>query len=146
MNGKPIIDGKLEAQLKGEPETILAVDDDASILDLYRSFLKRWHVQYFHCERVRDGLDICRTIRINITLLDLRFPGQPENGVDFLKQAQVLVWKPRIIILTGYPGSEEYDEALQVGNFYVARKPHSRDELDEILIRTGVILRPADAK
>jgi len=141
VNEKPIVDPQLEAKLK-QPETILAIDDDALVLDLYEKFMARWDCFFIKSQRVEDGLAICKTVGLSLVLLDLRFPGHPLNGVDFLKEAHKLPRKPRIVVLTGYPGSKECEEAMAIGNYYVARKPYTRDELDGILRVNGIILRP----
>jgi CheY-like chemotaxis protein len=158
MSEQPIVNPAIDEQLRNPPK-ILAVDDDGPQLELYDAMLRAWECERFMANNIPKAIELCQRIPITITLLDLRFTGQPLSGIDFLKQVVQMPRRPKVAILTAYIGGPEYREALGVelerendfvelprlGHYYVAPKPYTRDALAEILRRNGIILRPAHA-
>jgi len=159
MNEQSIVNPAIDEKLRNPPK-ILAVDDDKTQLALYEAMLRTWECERYLADNIPVALETCWKVPITITLLDLRFSGQPLAGIDFLREIVQMPRRPKVAILTGYIGGPEYRKIVdpqdadktddfvelpRLGHYYVAPKPYTRDALAEILRRNGIILRPAHA-
>jgi thioredoxin reductase (NADPH) len=112
----------------GKP-VILAVDDDASVLEAIIQDLRRKYGQNYRILRAGSGqaaLDTCaqlkqRTDEVALFLSDQRMPGM--SGVDFLEKAQLVYPAAKRVLLTAYADTEAAIRAINTAriNYYLTK-------------------------
>src|ERR1041384_4835409 len=110
----------LKEDKSGQP-TVLVVDDDESLQDLFRIFLKKIGFSRVVVGTVKEALAALDKQKFDLIFLDLKLPDGPADDVyDMAKKEQ-----PHcpIIIITGYPDSEMLDRILARGPITVLKKP-----------------------
>lgn len=129
----------------GKP-VILAVDDDASVLEAIIQDLRRKYGPNYRILRAASGqaaLDTCAQLRergedVALFLSDQRMPGM--SGVDFLEKAQTAYPEARRVLLTAYADTEAAIKAINTARIqYYLTKPWDPPEeqlypvLDDLL-------------
>ncbi|MGC2161042.1 MAG: FAD-dependent oxidoreductase [Silvibacterium sp.] len=129
----------------GKP-VILAVDDDASVLEAIIQDLRRKYGQNYRILRAASGqvaLDTCAQLKqrgdeVALFLSDQRMPGM--SGVDFLEKAQKVYPEARRVLLTAYADTEAAIKAINTARIqYYLTKPWDPPEeqlypvLDDLL-------------
>lgn len=129
----------------GKP-VILAVDDDASVLEAIIQDLRRKYGPSYRILRAGSGqaaLDTCAQLRqrgdeVALFLSDQRMPGL--SGVDFLERAQQVYPEARRVLLTAYADTEAAIKAINTARIqYYLTKPWDPPEeqlypvLDDLL-------------
>lgn len=125
---------------------ILAVDDDASVLEAVVQDLRRKYGQNYRILRAASGqaaLDTCSQLKdrgdvVALIVSDQRMPGMP--GVDFLERVQSTYPRARRVLLTAYADTEAAIRAINAARIhYYLTKPWDPPEerlypvLDELL-------------
>lgn len=87
-----------------EKHRILVVDDDVQVVDTMETLLRSVGYETLHAYRSEVGLELARTARPNLMLLDVMFSGPP--GPDGLEIARRIRADPElkdipVIILSG---------------------------------------------
>jgi thioredoxin reductase (NADPH) len=129
----------------GKP-VILAVDDDASVLEAIIQDLRRKYGQNYRILRAGSGqaaLDTCKQLQqrgdeVALFLSDQRMPGM--SGVDFLEKAQKVYPAAKRALLTAYADTEAAIKAINTAKIhYYLTKPWDPPEeqlypvLDDLL-------------
>ncbi|HEU4983113.1 MAG TPA: FAD-dependent oxidoreductase [Acidobacteriaceae bacterium] len=129
----------------GKP-VILAVDDDASVLEAVIQDLRRKYGPNYRIVRAGSGqaaLDICEQLRqredvVALFLSDQRMPGL--TGVDFLERARKIYPNAKRVLLTAYADTEAAIRAINTAQIqYYLTKPWDPPEeqlypvLDDLL-------------
>ena len=129
----------------GKP-VILAVDDDASVLEAIIQDLRRKYGPNYRILRAGSGqaaLDTCAQLKqrgdeVALFLSDQRMPGL--SGVDFLERAQAVYPEARRVLLTAYADTEAAIKAINTARIqYYLTKPWDPPEeqlypvLDDLL-------------
>jgi thioredoxin reductase (NADPH) len=125
---------------------ILAVDDDASVLEAVVQDLRRNYGQNYRILRAASGqaaLDTCTQLKergdaVALIVSDQRMPGMA--GVDLLQRVQELFPKARRVLLTAYADTEAAIRAINAARIhYYLTKPWDPPEerlypvLDDLL-------------
>lgn len=125
---------------------ILAVDDDASVLEAIIQDLRRKYGQNYRILRAGSGqaaLDTCAQLKqrsddIALFLSDQRMPGM--SGVEFLQKVQALYPDAKRVLLTAYADTEAAIKAINTARIqYYLTKPWDPPEeqfypvLDDLL-------------
>jgi len=125
---------------------ILAVDDDASVLEAIIQDLRRKYGQNYRILRAASGqaaLDTCAQLQqrgdeVALFLSDQRMPGM--SGVDFLEKSQKVYPEARRVLLTAYADTEAAIKAINTARIqYYLTKPWDPPEeqlypvLDDLL-------------
>ena len=125
---------------------ILAVDDDASVLEAIIQDLRRKYGQNYRILRAGSGqaaLDTCAQLKqraddVALFLSDQRMPGM--SGVDFLQKAQAVYPDAKRVLLTAYADTEAAIKAINTARIqYYLTKPWDPPEeqlypvLDDLL-------------
>jgi thioredoxin reductase (NADPH) len=109
---------------------ILAVDDDASVLEAIIQDLRRKYGQEYRILRAGSGqaaLDTCAQLKqrgdeVALFVSDQRMPGM--SGVDFLERAQKVYPAARRVLLTAYADTEAAIKAINTARIqYYLTKP-----------------------
>ncbi len=125
---------------------ILAVDDDASVLEAVVQDLRRKYGQTYRILRAGSGqaaLDTCAQLKerndaVALIVSDQRMPGM--SGVDLLERAQKVYPQARRVLLTAYADTEAAIRAINTARIhYYLTKPWDPPEdrlypvLDDLL-------------
>ena len=118
----------LKEEKSGQP-TVLVVDDDESLQNLFKLFLKKIGFSRVVVGTVKEAIAALEKQRFDLVFLDLKLPDGPADDVyDFVKREQP---DCPIIIITGYPDSEMLDRILAKGPFTVLKKPLKTEQLQQ---------------
>lgn len=118
---------------------ILVIDDEpTNVLLLERILLRAGHSNVRCTTDSREVLDLFRTFRPDLVLLDLHMPHK--DGFEVLAELGPLISESRylpVLVLTGDPTAEARERALSMGAKDFVTKPFERTE---VLIRMRNLL------
>ena len=118
----------LKEEKSGQP-TVLVVDDDESLQNLFKLFLKKIGFSRVVVGTVKEAIAALEKQRFDLVFLDLKLPDGPADDVyDFVKREQP---DCPVIIITGYPDSEMLDRILAKGPITVLKKPLKTEQLQQ---------------
>jgi excisionase family DNA binding protein len=118
----------LKEEKSGQP-TVLVVDDDESLQNLFKLFLKKIGFSRVVVGTVKEAIAALEKQRFDLVFLDLKLPDGPADDVyDFVKREQP---DCPIIIITGNPDSEMLDRILAKGPITVLKKPLKTEQLQQ---------------
>ena len=127
----------LHQDKQGQP-TVLVVDDDLGLQDLFRTFLKKIGFSRVVVGTAKEAINSLRKQKFDLMFLDLQLPDAP--GDQVFKTAKQIDPDINVIVITGYPDSEMLDRILQVSPVTVLKKPLKVEQLNQtvkILIHNG---------
>ncbi|KHF41572.1 response regulator transcription factor [Halalkalibacter okhensis] len=113
---------------------VVLIDDETLIL---RSLTKIIDWQAFDCKVVGtandgvEGISLIEEAKPEIVITDINMP--EKNGLDLLREVQLLSHRPEVILLSGYNEFEYAREGLQNNAFDYILKPIDHEELEECL-------------
>ena len=117
--------------------TILAVDDEAVVLDSLRKALVLAGYSVDTVESGREALALARDNAYDFVYTDLKMPEM--DGVEVTKAVRHLCPDTDVIIITGYATVESAVETMKVGATDYVQKPFTSDEIatftDQVTIR-----------
>jgi excisionase family DNA binding protein len=118
----------LKEEKSGQP-TVLVVDDDESLQNLFKLFLKKIGFSRVVVGTVKEAITALEKQKFDLVFLDLKLPDGPADDVyDFVKREQP---DCPVIIITGYPDSEMLDRILAKGPITVLKKPLKTEQLQQ---------------
>ena len=118
----------LKEEKSGQP-TVLVVDDDESLQNLFKLFLKKIGFSRVVVGTVKEAIAALEKQKFDLVFLDLKLPDGPADDVyDFVKRDQP---DCPVIIITGYPDSETLDRILAKGPITVLKKPLKTEQLQQ---------------
>ena len=118
----------LRQDKQGQP-TVLVVDDDLGIQDLFRTFLKQIGFSRVVVGTATEAIKSLRKQKFDLMFLDLQLPDAP--GDQVYKAAKQIDPDLNVIVITGYPDSEILDRILQVSPVTVLKKPLKIEQLNQ---------------
>ena len=118
--------------------TLVAIDDDAALLETVVEGLTQDHLQILKATDPDAGLDLVRTRRPQIVLLDLVMPGA--SGMDVLEKIVAIDNSIDVVLMTGHYSTDSAVEAIQKGACDYLCKPVPLEKLRE---RVGSLLDEA---
>jgi excisionase family DNA binding protein len=116
----------LRQDKQGQP-TVLVVDDDLVLQDLFQTFLKKIGFSRVVVGTAKDAIKCLRKQKFDLLFLDLQLPDSP--GDQVYKTAKQIDPGLNVIVVTGYPDSEILDRILQVSPVTVLKKPLKVEQL-----------------
>lgn len=126
--------------------TVLIVEDDASLCDLWRSSLEDMGYGVLSAGSAPEALDISRQAEVafDLAVLDLGLPPRPHEpteGLELLRQ--LVLERPglKALVLTGQDEPSVALRAIGLGAFDFLNKPVNRQRLDEALSRAVLFLQ-----
>src|SRR5271169_211855 len=111
---------------QGQP-TVLVVDDDLGLQDLFRTFLKQIGFSRVVVGTAKEAIKSLRKQKFDLLFLDLQLPDAP--GDQVYQTARQIDPDLNVIVITGYPDSEILDRILQVCPVTVLKKPLKIEQL-----------------
>ena len=109
--------------------TVLVVDDDTDIQELFKSFLKKAGFSRVVVGTAKEAIANLRKQSFDLMFLDLQLPDA--NGDQVFKTAKQIDPELNIIVITGYPDSEILDRILRSGPVIVLKKPLHIEQLTQ---------------
>ena len=113
---------------QGQP-TVLVVDDDLGVQDLFRTFLKQIGFSRVVVGTAKEAIKSLRKQKFDLMFLDLQLPDAP--GDQVYKTAKQIDPDLYVIVITGYPDSEILDRILQFSPVTVLKKPLKVEQLNQ---------------
>jgi excisionase family DNA binding protein len=118
----------LRQDKQGQP-TVLVVDDDPDLQELFKAFLKNIGFSRVVVGTAKDAIHSLRKQKFDLMFLDLQLPDAP--GDEVYKTAKSLDPNLNVIVITGYPDSEMLDRILQISPVTVLKKPLKIEQLNQ---------------
>ena len=116
----------LRQDKQGQP-TVLVVDDDPVLQDLFQTFLKKIGFSRVVVGTAKEAIKSLRKQKFDLMFLDLQLPDAP--GDEVYKTGKQIDPDLNVIVITGYPDSEILDRILQVCPVTVLKKPLKIEQL-----------------
>ena len=118
----------LKEDKSGQP-TVLVVDDDESLQNLFKLFLKKIGFSRVVVGTVKEALAALDKQKFDLIFPDLKLPDGPADDVyDSARKKQP---NCPIVVITGYPDSEMLDRILAKGPITVLKKPLKIEQLQQ---------------
>lgn len=108
-------------------QTILAVDDDLSILQVLEARLSVMEFQVLTATGGREALDIIRSGHVDLLISDVRMPGM--GGMDLFAEVRAIRPELPVIFLTAYGTIPDAVSAVKAGAVDYLTKPFDGREL-----------------
>lgn len=118
----------LRKEEEGQP-TVLVVDDDPALQDMFKLFLKKAGFSRVVVGTGKEARGALEKQKFDLVFLDLNLPDA--TGDEIYLEAKKKFPDLPIVIITGYPDSEMLDRILQTGPVTVLRKPLKIEQLDQ---------------
>ena len=118
----------LHRDKQGQP-TVLVVDDDPGLRDLFGTFLKKIGFSRVVVGTAKEAIKWLGKQRFDLMFLDLKLPDAP--GDQVFKTAKQIDPDLNVIVITGYPDSEILDRILQISPVTVLKKPLKLEQLNQ---------------
>ena len=118
----------LRQDKQGQP-TVLVVDDDPELQELFKSFLKKIGFSRVVVGTAKDAIHSLRKQKFDLMFLDLQLPDG--TGDEVYKTAKQIDPDLNVIVITGYPDSEMLDRILQISPVTVLKKPLKIEQLNQ---------------
>jgi len=122
---------------QGQP-TVLVVDDDPGLQDLFQTFLKKIGFSQVVVGTVKQAIRSLVKQKFDLMFLDLKLPDALVDQV--LKTAKHIDPELNVIVVTGYPHREILDRILQVTPVTLLKKPLKVEQLNQavkMLVQNG---------
>jgi DNA-binding NtrC family response regulator len=108
-------------------DTILVIDDDATMRDLLADLLARPDRQILKSGSACQGLEIVQNETVHLILTDINMPEM--NGIQFIKKMKELHVTTPIITITAFTSTDTAIQALRAGAYDYLSKPFVHEEL-----------------
>jgi excisionase family DNA binding protein len=118
----------LKHEKLGQP-TVLIVDDDERLQDLFRLFLKKVGFSRVVVGTAKEAISNLRKQKFDLMFLDLQLPDAP--GDQVYRTAKHIDPELNVVVITGYPDSEVLDRILQISPVTVLKKPLKIEQLNQ---------------
>ena len=116
---------------------ILLVEDNTDARDALRALLELDGYEVHAAADGTEGLDLARTKRPDVALIDIGLPGF--DGYEVARRMKLLPTQPRFMVaLTGYSEPEDRQRAKEAGFDAHLVKPVDPDDLGRLLTSLGI--------
>lgn len=119
---------------QGQP-TVLVVDDDPGLQDMFKLFLKKSGLSRVIVGTGAEGVAALQKQKFDLCFLDLMLPDI--QGDEVHRQAKEIDPDLPFVIITGYPDSEILNNILKFGPVTVLKKPLKVEQLTQALRAMG---------
>jgi len=108
-------------------KTLLIIDDDQLFCDVFRADLAETELTVLLAHTGADGLQLCRSHRVDVVLLDQNLPDT--QGVKLCPEILACNEETKIIFATAYPEFSNAVDAIKAGAYDYLSKPFDLEEL-----------------
>jgi excisionase family DNA binding protein len=116
----------LREETRDQP-TILVVDDDLGIQELFKTLSKKHGFSRVVVGSANEAISSLRKQKFDLMYLDLQLPDAP--GDQVYKTAKEIDPGLNVIVITGYPDSKMLNRILQISPVTVLKKPLKIEQL-----------------
>jgi DNA-binding NtrC family response regulator len=113
------------------PLVILAIDDDARVLDFYKATLANEGVRIESTTDPFRGVELAEALNPDLILLDLAMPGI--DGMESMRRIRLRDQEARVVIITGDYSLESAVKAIQMGAADYIGKPINLEKVHKIV-------------
>jgi DNA-binding response OmpR family regulator len=110
----------LRQDKQGQP-TVLVVDDEPGLQELFKNFLKKIGFSRVIVGTAKEAINSLRKQKFDLMFLDLQLPDMP--GDQVYKAAKRFDPELNVIVITDLPDSDILGKILQFGPVTVLKKP-----------------------
>jgi CheY-like chemotaxis protein len=118
----------------GNPHTILLVEDEPKILELFDRYLSRHGYTVFRAADADSAMEIYQKEKIDAVLLDIKLPST--SGCDLFVKMKTVNPAVKVIISSGCVDVDLEAQLLSAGARCAIHKPYSLKELEKVLQET----------
>jgi len=110
-------------------KTILIVDDEIPIAEMFRMILDAAGYQTMVAYKASDAPGILKQHRVDLVVLDIMMPGL--SGLDLISELRTdpTYQDPPVVFVSAKSRPDDVDEGMLAGAVAYLTKPVSRDEL-----------------
>ena len=119
--------------LPQEPQQLLLVDDDPTILNLLAEFVSRLGHQYRTAGDGLEAMSLLEQSPATIVITDLLMPRM--DGMELIREIKKLWPETDVMAITGYSRDFHYTDVIKAGACDFIQKPFNLDELEAKLNR-----------
>ncbi len=119
--------------LPQEPQQLLLVDDDTTILNLLAEFLFRLGHQYRTAGNGLEAMSLLEQSPATIVITDILMPEM--DGMELIRNIKKFWPETDVMAITGYSRNFNYTDVIKAGACDFIRKPFNLDELEAKLNR-----------
>ena len=119
----------LRQDQQGHQPTVLVVDDDVELQELFRTFLKQIGFSRVVVGTAKEAIKSLRKQKFDLMFLDLQLPDA--SGDQVFETVKQIDPDLNVIMITGYPDSEILNRILQVSPVTVLKKPLKIEQLTQ---------------
>ena len=110
---------------------ILIVDDEPIVREALRDWLVDAGYEVQTAKTGEEGLEILKTLAIDLVILDVRLPGK--TGIRVLEEMKEMKPDVKAIVITAYASPQMRDEAMRLGALQYIIKPIAPDKLEKLV-------------
>jgi PAS domain S-box-containing protein len=121
-----ILEKEIEETLGGT-ETILIIDDEKSILEMTKDFLKESGYVVHTASSGKTGLKTFKTKDIDIVVLDIKMPEM--DGREVLEKLLEIDSKAKVLLSSGFSEEDQHHGLIEMGAVGFIGKPFVMDKL-----------------
>jgi signal transduction histidine kinase/DNA-binding response OmpR family regulator len=110
-----------------EPTRVLVVDDEPSVVDVFRDFLSGQGYDLSVASSGEEAVELIPKVRPDLILTDVNLPGL--SGLEVVRFAKQFDPETCVIVVTGYTTASTAIEALRQGAYDYVKKPFDLDEV-----------------
>lgn len=118
---------------------ILVVDDQFGIRLLLSEVFKREGYEVFQASNGFQALEIVKTDKPQLVLLDMKIPGM--DGIEILKRIKRIDVSVKVILMTAYGELDMLNEAKENGAIQYFAKPFDINEVKKAVSREMLIFQ-----
>jgi two-component system nitrogen regulation response regulator GlnG len=118
---------------------LLVVDDDPSVLNLFKKVFRDTPVAVLTAASAAEGLELIAERRPDVVILDIVLPDR--SGLDLFERIAALDAKLPVIFITASGTSDTAIEAMQLGAYDYLLKPLNVGQIREVVARACEIRR-----
>jgi excisionase family DNA binding protein len=119
----------LRQDQQGHQPTVLVVDDDVELQELFRTFLKQIGFSRVVVGTAKEAIKSLRKQKFDLMFLDLQLPDA--SGDQVFETVKQIDPDLNVIVITGYPDSEILNRILQLSPVTVLKKPLKIEQLNQ---------------
>ena len=123
-------------------KTVLVVDDEKSIRNTLKAFLKNDGYEVSVAEDSDEALEILKEKNVDVVVTDIILPRI--SGVDLLKAIKHISPDVQVIMMTGEPTVETATESLRMGAFDYLYKPITKNDVLKTVKNAAVVKQLSD--
>jgi excisionase family DNA binding protein len=132
---KDLLDRDILRNETGGQPTVLVVDDDEALQEMFKLFLKKAGLSRLIVGTGKEALAAIEKQKFDLCFLDLQLPDI--TGDEIYAVAKEKYPDMPIVIVTGYPDSEMMNNILKHGPVTMLKKPLKLKDLQETLRHLG---------